>query len=1377
MPRGPRLSSQLAFPYRISRQLGEGADATVWLAEGPEGLVALKVGRDANRLADEAERLLFVDSPKLTRPLDAGLVPEGIEGLTKGRAFLALEWASGEAIVPTRVSDRELSALVVARDVGLALSDLHAAGTSHGDVKPANVVLDASARSARLVDLGLGAALDEALPLGATPRYLAPETLDPRRMRDGRGRDLWAFGLMLAEIASVAVANAREPAALLAERPLSGALGEIVTALTSASPAARPAAAWVTRAARHALGETEAPDEATRRRRAAVSRTYLAVRRREVLALGARRDSRILVGGLPAEWLGSAIEIARSVARLRGELVGDDEREIGPLDPLERTRWLVHLVGAPAARWPALALDDAALAERCLELCERLEPASFTLRALEASGVEPAAPTDALGIALALGRGAVQSSLLDRAEDLARAGTLGVELAIEVGRQLRLSGETGRSLSLLTSLGSAEAKVEAAETARRAGDPARARTLLEESPSSPRRAATEARLELDAGRIAEARRVLDSVPASAPVLETLSLVELAEGRTERALNTAARGLALAVDDEERARLSAAMGYVAHALGDFEGALTAYRHAEEHAVRAGALLEEATYLTSLAAAAANVGGLAEALAASRRAILLFEVLGRPGDAARAALAHASVYAQAGAIAEAKEAADEAIVRARGADDRRCRAYAHLALADVLPVDDPDGAEHADRAHALLADATDDDHLHAAARRIRRGRSEPIERLDALARRPDIGVEARLEWWGARAFVESRRSRPEHAETILGELGALANQRAPIQVLGASLASGAQLAAKVGDGEATRRFALAAREHARELMRRASPELARAIAEAPWVRSIAAPQESLVSSDQLADIEALVHSLGHREGLRPLLDRVLDAMILWTGVERGLLLLRAPENKLVPRAARNIARADLGPEQLALSMSLAERALEEREPVVAVDAAVELPDLYASVHALKLRSVLAVPLLARGEALGVVYLDDRVRRGAFGPSELSWVRLVAALASVAIAEARDQLLLRRALRRAKRAEARSASELAVREAELDLAERELARTRDKRDTRFSYDAIVGESEALRGLLRLVDRVAVSEVPVLVVGESGSGKELVARAIHDNGSRARRPFVSENCGAIPEGLLESTLFGHVRGAFTGASRPRAGLFEVADGGTLFLDEIGEMSLGMQTKLLRVLEDGEVRAVGSERGRQVDVRVIGATNRDLEALAREGKFRQDLLFRLNVITLVVPPLRSRRTDIPILIRHLLHKHATRGVRLSEAALDLLVAYDWPGNVRQLENELRRAIVLSDDSIEPEHLSPEVLGQAATGRQPESELDLRFRLDVLTADLVKTALERTDGNQTRAAELLGLSRFGLQKMIRRLEIDPTTGTGRRSVGAVGKSR
>jgi transcriptional regulator with PAS, ATPase and Fis domain len=243
------------------------------------------------------------------------------------------------------------------------------------------------------------------------------------------------------------------------------------------------------------------------------------------------------------------------------------------------------------------------------------------------------------------------------------------------------------------------------------------------------------------------------------------------------------------------------------------------------------------------------------------------------------------------------------------------------------------------------------------------------------------------------------------------------------------------------------------------------------------------------------------------------------------------------------------------------------------------------------------------------------------------------------------------------------------------------------------------------------------------------------------------------------VPETLLESTLFGHVRGAFTGASSTRAGLFDVADGGTFFLDEIGEMSLAMQAKLLRVLQDGEVRAVGGERVRKVDVRIIGATHRDLEAMVASGTFREDLFYRLNVVTLRVPSLRDRAEDIPLMVAHFVEKHAAGAkVKVTRVAMAKLVAFPWPGNVRQLENEVRRALVLGEGIIDVAELSPDVVrGGGAASRG--GGMDMRSRVDALEAEMLVQALEKTRGNQTRAAQVLGLSRFGLQKMMKRLGI------------------
>jgi serine/threonine-protein kinase PknK len=240
----------------------------------------------------------------------------------------------------------------------------------------------------------------------------------------------------------------------------------------------------------------------------------------------------------------------------------------------------------------------------------------------------------------------------------------------------------------------------------------------------------------------------------------------------------------------------------------------------------------------------------------------------------------------------------------------------------------------------------------------------------------------------------------------------------------------------------------------------------------------------------------------------------------------------------------------------------------------------------------------------------------------------------------------------------------------------------------------------------------------------------------------------------------LLESTLFGHARGAFTGADRARPGLFELAHQGTLFLDEIGEMGLPMQAKLLRVLEDGEVHPLGAERGRRVDVRVVAATHRNLEQMVKDGKFREDLFYRLNVISIRVPPLRERTDDIPVLVQHFIDKHRQgRRIKVSADALARLRRYPWPGNVRQLENEVRRAIVLSDGLIEPGNLSADVQRPLGDASSESSGLRVRPRVDALEIDLVQTALAETRGNQTRAAEMLGLSRFGLQKMIKRLGI------------------
>jgi serine/threonine-protein kinase PknK len=1389
---GPGVTTELAAgAYVAKRLIGRGASGEVWLCTHASTgrRAALKIGLSSQQgglLADEGLRLLLADAARVPSFLDAGIVSVEGPGGAAQRPFIVLEWIQGASPVRGDADPDPASLLGIARDVGLALADLHLAGVAHGDVKPENIVVgrDTGRARASLVDLGLAEPITTKRVRAGTPRYLAPEGVDGSLLGDARARDLWALGLTLAELASPAVARSPVPLEVLARTPLPEPIGSIVVALLSRAPSARPSASWVHRAASDALGVP--PEDSVARRRARVRRAYLAAHHDTLRSAAAGQRMQVDVAGIAGEWLADAVQRLGKLAALRGSAWEAPERPpivLRELDALGRAAYLQGVIESPVAHWPLDDIgSDTALIERLLSWSEHAEPRALTYAALLNSGQRtPPRPAlrDPVVLALALGGTRVEDHALESAEAWTLSGNAPAEAVLAAGRALRRVGAVGRARAVLSRLQTSEGLLEAAETARRSGDralaadtAARALALDPSASIQGRLRALSARLRLDAGDIAAAESLLSTRADTAAEFEVLGLLRLQQGRPAEALSATARGYALAQDDEERARLHAVTGNAAHALGDARTAFGAFRLAAEHATRAGAVLEEATYLTGVAASAFDSGRLGEAIAAAQRSALLFEHLGRPGESGRATLARAAVYACVGAVTLAGDAARAAIRWARLAGDERCRAFAHLVLADTLMASErAEAREHAERALGLL-DEDPGARLRALARLLEAGGSVDIGRGDALATVESTPVAARLEWWTARARTQLDSDSPRSASGVLTGLHALATVPAPLPTRGPALATGALLAARVGDGDLARRLAAPAAEAARLLIEGAPAEL-RAAAEAmPWATALSAPTGDTVSAAQLREIEALVRSLGTRDRLAPLLAQVLDALVLWSGVERGLLLLRAPGGRLVPRAARNLAREDLVGPQLALSTTLAERALTTAEPVVAVDATGELSEVHESVHALRLRSVLAVPLIARGEALGVVYLDDRVRSGAFGPPERSWARLVAAIAAVAIADARDQLLLRRAARRARRAERRLAEELAHREAELGAAQAELARARGARNTRFDYTTIAGQSPAVTGMLQIVDRVAASEVPVLVTGESGSGKELVARAIHDHGPRRKERFVTENCGAIPEGLLESTLFGHVRGAFTGASRPRVGLFEVADGGTLFLDEVGEMSLGMQAKLLRVLEDGEVKPVGSERARKVSVRVIAATHRDLAKMVEAGTFRQDLYYRLNVIAVRVPPLRERVGDVEVLARHFVHKHSGGRGRLSKNALAALAAYDWPGNIRQLENEIRRALVLADELIEAGHLSREVREGPQEHSKGSLGLDLRRHVDALEGELVRRALARTGGNQTRAAELLGLSRFGLQKMIKRLGIDisglgaPVTGEG-----------
>ena len=305
--------------------------------------------------------------------------------------------------------------------------------------------------------------------------------------------------------------------------------------------------------------------------------------------------------------------------------------------------------------------------------------------------------------------------------------------------------------------------------------------------------------------------------------------------------------------------------------------------------------------------------------------------------------------------------------------------------------------------------------------------------------------------------------------------------------------------------------------------------------------------------------------------------------------------------------------------------------------------------------------------------------------------------------------------------------------------------------------THKGFVGDSEAIRDVFVAIGKAASSSATVLIAGESGVGKELAARAIHYGGARSSAPFVPVNCGGIPETLLESELFGHVKGAFTGADESRAGFFHAADGGTIFLDEVSDMSLAMQVKLLRVLQDKEVCMVGSNRMRKVDVRILAATNRDLQSLVRKGLFREDLFYRLNVITVFIPPLRERGDDILLLARHFVTKFAAESgrspLRFSDEALQSLRSYNWPGNVRELENVIQRLVVMTDGYVIEVPDLPTLMRFSAL-----RERGLTRTLADVEAEYISNVLSSVDGNKTLAAQILGINRKTLREKLRRIE-------------------
>jgi transcriptional regulator with GAF, ATPase, and Fis domain len=532
-----------------------------------------------------------------------------------------------------------------------------------------------------------------------------------------------------------------------------------------------------------------------------------------------------------------------------------------------------------------------------------------------------------------------------------------------------------------------------------------------------------------------------------------------------------------------------------------------------------------------------------------------------------------------------------------------------------------------------------------------------------------------------------------------------------------------------------------------------------------------------ADQIQRLLAVAKALNSELNLKRLLNLIMDSVIELTNAERGFLLLLDDEGDggkagLKVQVARNFDRESVRNPSFKISRSIAQQVARDGEPIISTNAQDD-PRFteYMSVSDLRLRSLLSAPLKIRDKVVGVVYIDNRFEQGVFTEVERTLLAGFCDQAAVAIQNAQ---LLESEVERGKelatekekveQLNARLEKTVEVRTVELADVRKDLAASRKELELKYNYDKIVGRASAMQKVFQLLDRITDSDVPVLIQGESGTGKELVAHAIHFNGPRKKRRFVSENCAAIPETLLESELFGHVRGAFTGAVKDKTGLFEEANGGTLFLDEIGDMPLDMQKKLLRALQEGEIRRVGGKSTTKVDVRIISASNRDLRQMLRDDQFREDLFYRLNVVTVYLPPLRERRDDIPLLVDHFLGVIAaetrSQKAEISPPALALLMAYDWPGNVRELENEVRRAVALAVEGvgIGPDELSPEVRGDGSDRAASYIGRPLKDVVKEATEEVervaIQAALEMHGWNKVKTSAALGISRPTLDSKI-----------------------
>ena len=1349
--------SLIAGRYQVERALGRGGAGAAYLCLDREAggarttvkLLASDAPGAAATLGAEFRLLVRLRHPHLVHVTDLGVDPGS------GRPYYAARFAEGATLAVAGRSWREVRAAVI--DACAALAHLHALGLRHGDVKPENVVVGPDGRGT-LIDLGAAAPFGPLEVLSGTPGFLAPELLagEPADQR----ADLYALGVTLDRVRARVGAPAE--------------VARLVAALCRPAPADRPADARAVIAALGGEPESALP---------IVVPSHRVGREREVAAIRAlARGERGLLWFCGPEGIGKTrlLEEARGIAGVQvvddADRLGEAERaalvargrvvaasrepvpgvecwQLGPLADAEMRAWLgdafaAELVdavvrvarGVPgvAARIVSAAARGEVGIGRLGEAARRREKGTGDggrgtgdgQRAMTAEeAVEAAKQCGARGelrealrlVAACLRRRPppeiAREARVVAGEAYARMGEVrradrvlgGLGREARVANQLAIAlikqGAYGRAAEVAeAALGgaggglAAELRCDLALAASYLGDPARARREIEEA-----RAADPAPAPRTAVRIAAAE----------------AMIEYRAGNPVGALPGYRRALDLAIEhglDDSAVNQAMNYGATSHQIGDWGQALAAYERGLRVASASGMASARARLLHNLGALHADIGQLDLAEDALARACRLADDQGLELVAGSARLYAAEVARARGKSGHAGDllAAAEAILARAGAARELCEVAIE---------------------RAALALAAGDGALAA-------GQAEAAASRAALLGARDLVARALL-WTGRARLAEAPRDALAALERAAGEAEAAGHRLLQAEI--------AEALATAADALGVAHLARAHRERALLLWERLAatlPETFRRPFREQRIR-VAPASDPPAAGPSAADWKRLVlvnRRLNSAMTTTEVLREALDAALELTGGERGFLILARDGAFEVP-VARNLDREQIGRSHLKFSRGIAESVVASGAPVVAIDAGAD--QRFAgneSVHAMRLQSVLCVPVTAPDGVIGAVYIDNRFRRGGFGERE---VELLAALADqAALALTRARLTDELAARTRELEEERRRVEALMREQQSEIVEleEELGRTR-MLAVRHDYSELVGRSAALRQVLATLDRVTDSDVTVLVRGESGTGKELAARALHRNGPRAAGPFAALNCGALPESLLEAELFGHEKGAFTGAAVARPGLFAAARGGTVFLDELGEMSLAMQVKLLRVLQEREVRPLGGAAVVPVDVRVVCATNRDLEAEVAAGRFRQDLYYRVAVVTVEMPPLRRRLEDLPLLADAILARVAgelgREPPRLAAAALRALLQHDWPGNVRELENALTKACLMA----EGREIRPRDLALPRAG-------DRRRRRGAVGRREILAALEAHGGNASRAALALGIGRATLYRKL-----------------------